>query len=82
MKEEKIYCGQGWQNKDWLTNISVCLSDIPEEHISEYNGKKYVKLSILKRKSIGEKGQTHYITVNTYKKPTKTAASIGDEAPF
>jgi len=69
MKEETIFVGTGWANQEgWAINISVCLSDIPKEYITEYKGKKYIKLGVIKRKSEGDKGQTHFVKVDTYKK--------------
>ena len=66
--EETIFVGQGWQKVPFAINISVCISDLPKEHITEYNSKKYIKLSVVKRKTEGDKGQTHFVKVDTWKK--------------
>ena len=45
-KQKSIYIGNGVkQNESWLKS-SFCLSDIPKEHMFEYNGKKYIKVNI------------------------------------
>ena len=43
MSETKIYVGRGKAGK-YGTKISVCLTDLPKEHINEFNGKKYINL--------------------------------------
>ena len=44
-KQEPIYVGNGVEKFDGnLIEISVCLSDLANEHRFEYNGKSYVKL--------------------------------------
>ena len=54
MSEERIYVGSGVEKFEGnLVNVSVCLTDIKsnaEEHIFEYNGKKYIKLKVQKKK--------------------------------
>jgi hypothetical protein len=38
-KQKKIYIGSGVKkNEGWLTS-SLCLTDIPKEHIFEYKGR-------------------------------------------
>ena len=44
MAEEKIYVGNGTSKFDGnQVSCSVCLTDLPQEHMFEYNGKKYIK---------------------------------------
>tara|TARA_R110002051_G_C8332023_1_gene436820 strand:- start:116 stop:412 length:297 start_codon:yes stop_codon:yes gene_type:complete len=70
--EKKIYVGKGVEKFDGgLVEISVCLSDIPQEHRFEYNGKWYAKLKVSKMRKTDEYGKTHSVAINTYKPPVK-----------
>jgi len=65
---EKIYVGNGKQVKDYdMINVSLCLSDIPKEHINEFQGKKYIKLTVAKRREPDNYGRTHAVSVDVYK---------------
>jgi len=66
-REDDIFCGSGKSTNERFTNISVCLSDIPKEHIFEYNGKKYVKLTVVKKNEVDKYGKTHFLKVDTWK---------------
>jgi len=91
---EKIYVGGGKEKFEGnLISCSICLTDLPKEHIFEYKSKKYIKLNVGKKKDgIDEYGKTHYVTVDTFKpeeqyeKPeTKVAsppAESADDLPF
>ena len=70
---KKIYVGNGKAHGLFdLINFSVCLSDLPKEHIFEYEGKKYIKLSIARKKdSPDQYGNTHYVEVDTWKPEQK-----------
>lgn len=68
-KEKKIYVGSGKSfGKFEDVNIDICLSDLPPEWIkkSEKNGKKYIRLTVSKKKEADQYGKTHAVTVNTY----------------
>lgn len=78
---EKIYCGKGKETK-YGVNLSVCLTDIPKEFIKESKGKKYVNLTLNSRKEKDEWGNTHYLTVNTYKKEETKKEDSGRDLPF
>ena len=73
MAEEKIYVGSGISKFDGnMVSVSLCLSDVPKEHMFEYNGKKYVKLNVsAKRDGADEYGKTHYVSVDTFKPEAK-----------
>jgi hypothetical protein len=73
MAEEKIYVGSGISKFDGnMVSVSLCLSDVPKEHMFEYNGKKYVKLNVsAKKDGADEYGKTHYVSVDTFKPETK-----------
>ena len=73
MAEEKIYVGSGISKFDGnMVSVSLCLSDVPKEHMFEYNGKKYVKLNVsAKKDGADEYGKTHYVSVDTFKPDAK-----------
>lgn len=65
---EKIFCGSGKEFGQYgAVNLSICLSDLPKEHITEYNGKKYIKLVLNKKREVDKYGKTHSVEVNTWK---------------
>ena len=65
--KETIYCGSGKkQNEKWL-KASICLTDLPAEHIFEYNGKKYLKLNININDQPNQFGKDVSLSVDTWK---------------
>jgi len=91
MAEPKIYVGNGVSKFDGeMVSCSLCLTDLPQEHMFEYNGKKYIKLNVSSKKAgEDEYGKTHYITVDTFKPDTpKTptapvvAEKVEEDLPF
>jgi|TARA_R110002012_G_scaffold310425_1_gene518634 hypothetical protein len=85
--EDKIYVGSGTEKFDGnLVSCSLCLSDLPSEHVFEYSGKKYIKLNVQKKKQADEYGKTHYVAVDTWKpepKKQEASAPAGDpDLPF
>ena len=87
MNEPKIYVGKGKAGK-YGVKISVCLSDLPKEHINEYKGKKYINLEITEMKRPDDYGKTHTVTVDTWKPEAKKddhsndIAPVDDDLPF
>ena len=72
--QKAIYVGSGTEKFDGdLIEISVCLTDLPQEHRFEYNGKWYTKLKVSKKKSVDDYGKTHAVSVNTWKPEQKAA---------
>ena len=74
---ERIYVGNGTEKFDGdLVEFSVNLSKIgkdAKDHVFDYNGEKFVKLKIAKKKDgKDEYGKTHYVEV----KP------VEDDLPF
>jgi hypothetical protein len=68
MSEQKtIYCGGGKKQKEEWRKISVCLTDLPKEHIFEYNGKKYIKLNINDKQETDQYGKDVSVSVDTWK---------------
>lgn len=68
---EKIYLGNGTEKfQGGLIEFSLDLTMLGQckEHFFEYNGTKYIKLKVCKKKVSPDKyGKTHYVQVNTYK---------------
>lgn len=82
---EKIYVGSGTSKFDGnQVACSVCLTDLPQEHMFEYNGKKYIKLIVQEKKNTDEYGKTHYVAVDTWKPEPKkeTAPAVDEDLPF
>lgn len=68
-------------------NFSVCLSDIPQENIFEYNGKKYVKLNVNDKKEPDQYGKDLAVSIDQYKPqeqaaPAQAAPAKDDDLPF
>ena len=86
MADEKIYVGNGTSKFDGnMISCSICLSDLPQEHMFEYNGKKYIKINVsAKRDGADEYGKTHYLAVDTFKPEAKkeTAPAVEEDLPF
>jgi|TARA_R110002167_G_scaffold41663_6_gene127275 hypothetical protein len=88
MAEEKIYVGNGVSKFDGnMISCSVCLSDLPKEHMFEYNSKRYIKLNVsIKKDGTDEYGKTHYLTVDTFKPEAKKekapAPAEEEDLPF
>jgi len=62
-------------------NISICLSDIPKEYIYDYNGKKYTKITAVKKREPDNYGKTHYLKIDTWRPEQKTE-SKSETPPF
>lgn len=75
--ENKIFVGSGVEKFEGnLIEISVCLSDLPKEFISEYNGKKYIRLKVQKKREPDQYNKTHSVSVNTFKPEQKPKTNI------
>ena len=80
-QQKKIFVGNGKkQNETWLKS-SLCLSDIPQEHVFEYNGKKYLKVNINVKDTPDQYGKDVSISVDTYKPEQKDEQPKSD-LPF
>lgn len=68
---DKIYCGSGKTKSSQygdFQSISICISDIPKEHITTAaNGKEYVNLTVNKKKEVDKYGKDLAVTVDTWK---------------
>ena len=78
MADEKIYVGSGTSKFDGnMISCSICLSDLPQEHMFEYNGKKYIKVNVsAKRDGADEYGKTHYVAIDTFKPEPKKEEEV------
>lgn len=67
----KIYCGSGKTRSGQygeFYGISICLDDIPNEHITNHqNGKRYAKLTVSKKKDTDQFGNDLSVVVDTWK---------------
>ena len=72
-KKNYIKVGKGVEKFDGgLIEISVCLSEIPQEHRFKYEGKWYTKLKVNRnRDGVDDYGKSHYVTINEWKPEAK-----------
>jgi hypothetical protein len=69
--ETKAFIGSGKQVQD-MDIIDVTISmDTAQAHIFEYEGKKYLRFSVARRKEVSNFGRTHTVTVFTPKPKAK-----------
>jgi hypothetical protein len=68
---EKIYCGSGKTKSGQYGEfyaISICLDDLPNEHITTAaNGKEYINITVSKKKETDQYGKDLAVTVDTWK---------------
>jgi len=68
MTANKIYLGKGKSVGEFdMVNFSICVSDIPKDKIFEYEGKKYLKLTIARMKQPDKYGKEYTIYLDEYK---------------
>ena len=66
-QKERVYVGKGKKAGNFdLTNISICIDNC-EPHFYEYNGKRYVSLTVGGLRETDQYGKTHSVWVNDYK---------------
>lgn len=91
---EKIYIGSGkektFDNGGSIINITIGLDGI-KEYFEQYGfttdqGKKKLKLIVSKRREIDQYGNSHYVTVDTWKPEQQQAPppadKFEDDIPF
>lgn len=77
-QKERIYVGKGTKAGQFdLTNISVCIDNC-EPHMFEYNGKRYIKLTVGGLREPDQYGKTHSVWINDYK-PNKENSAQGNQ---
>ena len=80
MENKTIYCGSGkTQSGKYgeFFKVSICLSDLPKEHITEAkNGKKYINLAINRKKEPDQYGKDLSVAVDTWKPEPKEVGTV------
>jgi hypothetical protein len=75
MENKTIYVGSGKTHQGKygeFFKVSICLSDLPKEFITEAkNGKKYINLSINRKKDPDQYGKDLSVQVDTWKPEPK-----------
>lgn len=94
MSDQKIYVGSGKTQSGKFGEfykVSICLSDLPAEHITNAkNGKKYINLAINKKQAPDQYGKDLSVQVDTWRPEAKVEAPTvsasnsfdGDSLPF
>ena len=93
MSDQKIYVGSGKTQTGKFGEfykVSICLSDLPAEHITTAkNGKKYINLAVNKKQAPDQYGKDLSVQVDTWKPEPKVEAptisvsnSNNDDLPF
>ena len=78
---ERVYCGSGKEKFDGnLVEISLCVSDLPKGRIFEFDGKKYIKLKVVKKREIDQYGKSHYVEVDMFEPQQKEQSFTKQEA--
>ena len=73
MANDQIFIGSGLEKFEGnLVECSICLTDLPKEHIFEYQGKKYLKIKVQRKREPDKFGKTHSVSINTFKPEPKT----------
>jgi len=80
MENEKKYVGSGKSSNEFFTNITIELTNEDlKKGIYDFNGKKYVNLTVGKKREADQYGKTHYVCLNEYKPEEK--AEVKEEDP-
>ena len=84
-KKETIYCGNGkevnFQDGGSIVNFTLHLDKI-KEHVYDYEGKKYINLTISALKGgANEYGKTHSIRINDFE-PDSNKGKDSKDLPF
>ena len=79
---DKIYVGSGVSKFDGdQVACSLCLTDLPQEHMFEYNGKN-IKLIVQKKREADQYGKTHYVAIDTWKpEPKEEEKKVAEQEP-
>lgn len=85
MSEKTIYCGSGKKQNDTWIKASINVAKF-KDHISEYEGHKFIKLNINIKDEVDQYGKDVSITVDTWtpEETTQTQPTQGeeDDLPF
>ena len=86
-QKETVFCGNGkevtFNDGGSIINMTLHLDKI-RDHVYEYEGKKYVNLTIGANKGgANEYGKTHYVKINDFKpEEQKESKSKEESLPF
>ena len=71
---DKKYCGSGKEfGKYGDINVTINLSDITKDMITEYEGKKYLRVVVSKKREKDKFGKTHSVYLNEWKPEEKSS---------
>ena len=93
MNDQKIYVESGKTQSGKFGEfykVSICLSDLPAEHITTAkNGKKYINLAVNKKQAPDQYGKDLSVQVDTWKPEAKveevksvSVSNSSDDLPF
>ena len=68
---EKIYAGKGKEYGSYGAVMMALDVEVLLQHAYEYNGKRYVKLSVQKMREPDRYGKTHTVTIDTWQPERK-----------
>lgn len=75
MSNEKKYIGSGKQVGEYdMINVSIS-EDKVKDHWFEYNGQRYLKITVAKRKEADQYGKTHTVFIDEYEPKEKVATN-------
>jgi hypothetical protein len=84
-RQEKIYCGKAVERTNqWgqFFSVNLCLTDIPEEHVTTLqDGRKFVNLKVTEMRQPDDRGNTHTVLVDTWKKDNQQPRKNPQQAP-
>lgn len=68
MAEQKTYVGSGRVVGQYGNiAVSICITDVPKDALSEYNGKTYLKVIVSQKREVDQYGKTHSVALDTWK---------------
>jgi len=77
----RTYVGNGTKGKYSYINFSVCVDKLVP-HVFDYQGKKYVKLTIAEKKETDQYGKTHTVFIDEKAdKPNEPAVTSAQHNP-
>ena len=68
-EKQTIYLGSGKATKNpKLVNFTIGEDKIKEEYWSEFNGKRFLSLTLITKDEADQYGKTHSVVLNEYQK--------------
>ena len=83
MKTQKIMLGQNLKSSEKFGNSivsgAICLDVLEDEHVQSfaytYEGKRYLNIKVVERKSPSQFGKTHYLEIDQFVPNSENGAS-------